>query len=125
MVSQREQDALARQDGTIETGISAIQDTLGCTECHKFRDSGELGNGGPDLTGYFSTEWLTGFISDPNSERFYPDGNNDRMPAFAENPHDPSLNLLTPYEIEMLVRWLRGDNHLLGATSASLQTTEP
>jgi ubiquinol-cytochrome c reductase cytochrome b subunit len=118
LVSQRQQDALARQDGTIETGIIAIQDTLGCTECHKFRDSGELGNGGPDLTGYFSTEWLTGFISDPNSERFYPDGNNDRMPAFAENPHDPSLNLLTPFEIEMLVRWLRGDDRLLGVGSS-------
>ncbi|MEX0820099.1 MAG: cytochrome b N-terminal domain-containing protein [Pirellulaceae bacterium] len=115
---QRELDANTE---LIEEGHTKIVDN--CTDCHTF---GEYeGGAAPDLTGYGSAEWLAAFIANPDHDRFYM-GNNDRMPAFAENEDDPSKNLLTPHEIDMLVRWLRGDDanlHLkLDATKATPAT---
>ena len=83
------------------------------------------------MDGYASAAWLRAFIANPDHARFY-DGNNDRMPAFAANEHDPAANLLTVHEIEMLVRWLRGDDQDLQlklrlerqAGEASRSTTE-
>jgi ubiquinol-cytochrome c reductase cytochrome b subunit len=95
------------QDRVAE-GVRLMTEELGCTDCHRFREEGDLGYG-PDLTGYGSREWLLGMIADPNGERFYPDDRNDRMPAFHPNPHDPGSNLLTRRELEMLVEWLRGE----------------
>jgi ubiquinol-cytochrome c reductase cytochrome b subunit len=88
-------------------GRKAIVETLACIDCHKFGDKGEIGNA-PDLTGYASHDWLTAFISNPADKRFYGD-KNDRMPAFASHPDDPTANRLSPQELSILVSWLRGD----------------
>lgn len=95
-----------------ESLATAIRDTA-CTDCHKFHDAGELGMA-PDLSGYGSREWLLAFISNPAHPRFYGPEGNDRMPAFALTPDRPDQNLLTDQELEMLVRWLRGDDRDLG-----------
>lgn len=47
-------------------------------------------------------------IGNPQHQRFYPDGLNDRMPAFAEDPQHPETNLLSPRELNLLADWLRG-----------------
>ena len=72
-----------------------------------FADEGEVGNA-PDLTGYASREWLTAFLSNPADKRFYGD-KNDRMPAFALHPNDPTANRISPQELAVLVSWLRGE----------------
>lgn len=91
---------------TIEQGRAQIKE-LGCTDCHKFHDHGEPGSA-PELTGYGSYDWLTGMIGNPAHERFYGD-NNDRMPAFAEHQDKPESNIISPANLDLLVRWLRGD----------------
>jgi len=91
----------------IEQGHTLIEE-LGCIDCHKFRDSGDLGTA-PDLTGYGSKEWLTAFISDPSAERFYYEDQNDRMQKFAADPAHPEMNLLNPNELRLIVDWLRGE----------------
>jgi hypothetical protein len=85
-------------------GRELLAGELGCVDCHKFHDQGELGSA-PDLTGYASAEWLTDLISAPNHVRFYSD-RNDRMPSFAADASHPELNLLSPQELSMLVQWL-------------------
>lgn len=90
----------------IARGRELLTAELGCTDCHRFGDTGELGSA-PDLTGYGSREWLVGMISDPAGERFYPNDLNDRMPAFAADPAHPDWNLLTPSDLNLLVDWLR------------------
>ena len=71
---------------SIDEGRELLVSEMGCTDCHRFHDDGELGIA-PDLTGYGSREWLIGFISDPRHERFYGE-NNDRMPAYAPSGDD-------------------------------------
>ena len=93
----------------IEAGKEGMAE-LGCFDCHKFHDEGDLGMA-PDLTNYGSSEWLFALIANPADDRFYPD-TNDRMPAFAEHPDLPEKNLLSSDEITILVRWLRGDDRL-------------
>ncbi len=95
--AQRELDQ--RDQQRIAQGRVAIAETLGCTDCHRFHDAGELGSA-PDLTGYGSREWLIGVIRNPAHERFYGE-NNDRMPAFGKR--------ITDREIGLLADWLRGD----------------
>ncbi len=102
---QKEEDQQARQDGSLAKGRATIADR--CTECHKFGDEGELGEG-PELTGYGSRAWLIDFISNPAHQRFYGE-NNDRMPAFAAYPAVPDRNLLDRAAIEQLADWLRED----------------
>ena len=80
-------------------------DAFSCTDCHKFRGKGNLGNG-PELTGYGSRQWLMGIISDPAHRRFY-GSKNDRMPAYAAAA-DPAKNLLSDEELGILADWLRG-----------------
>lgn len=108
---QQEQDNQARQDGTIEQGIAALSEPINyqtCLDCHDYHGDG--GGSAPDLTGYASDQWLKEFISDPEHERFYgASETNDRMPKFAKFSEDPSKNLLTEREIDLLVRWLRSD----------------
>ncbi|MFP6669577.1 MAG: cytochrome b N-terminal domain-containing protein [Pirellulales bacterium] len=111
LASQRKYDEQARKDGTIDTGIAALSeafDAQSCTDCHQFHGEGE--QAAPDLTGYGSYQWLYEFIANPAHERFYPGKANDRMPAFAESTDDSSQNLLSHHDIDMLVRWLRGDD---------------
>ncbi len=112
LVHQQELDAEADRDGTLAQGREAMVD-VGCIDCHRFHDEGDLGMA-PDLTGYFSYQWLYDFIANPSHERFYDEENNDRMPAFAADSQQPAGNLLTPHEIKMLVQWLRGDRRQLG-----------
>lgn len=92
----------------IVAGRELLSGRLACTDCHKFRDQGELGSA-PDLTGYGSREWLLGMIANPQHERFYAGDRNDRMPAFAEDAEHPEHNPLSPRELKLLVDWLRGD----------------
>ena len=77
---------------------------LGCVNCHRFHGQGDLGSA-PDLTGYCSSNWLSGMISTPNDQRFYGD-RNDRMPAFAADEKHPELNLLSARELNLLVQWM-------------------
>jgi ubiquinol-cytochrome c reductase cytochrome b subunit len=77
-----------------------------CTDCHKFRGKGALGDA-PDLTGYGSSQWIAGIIRNPADKRFY--GKlNDRMPAYAASA-DPLQDTLNPQQIKMLTNWLRGE----------------
>lgn len=111
--SQRADDQKDLAEGRLARGKIAINETFGCTNCHQFHDQGDLGSA-PDLTGYGSADWLRAFISHPSHERFYPGTNpddpafNDRMPNFASSD-DPGQNQLSGHDVEMLVRWLRGD----------------
>jgi ubiquinol-cytochrome c reductase cytochrome b subunit len=90
----------------IEAGRAAMVNDFVCTDCHKFRGDGGLGEA-PDLTGYASGEWLAGIISDPTHLRFYRE-TNDRMPAFAPAGNDAAAPArLTAEELELLVSWLR------------------
>lgn len=93
-------DGFAKDQRDFEADV--LEGALSCNECHALGPAlppaGE--GGGPDLAGYASEQWLRGIITNPGDDRYY--GNrNDRMPAFGEQLRDS--------EIEMLVRWLRGD----------------
>jgi quinol-cytochrome oxidoreductase complex cytochrome b subunit/mono/diheme cytochrome c family protein len=90
--------------GLVTQGRELITGELGCTNCHKFHDQGELGSA-PDLTGYGSRAWLEEFIRNPRDDRFYAD-RNDRMPAFAPRSLPPDHHLLTDRELRLLVDWL-------------------
>jgi ubiquinol-cytochrome c reductase cytochrome b subunit len=103
--SQKEADE--RDAHEIAVGRKLIEE-LTCTDCHKFRNVGDLGTA-PDLTGYGSRAWLTAFIANPAHERFYGKGN-DRMPAFAASKNK-AQNQLSPQNLSLIVRWLRGDWH--------------
>jgi hypothetical protein len=96
----------AKDAAKIEEGRTLLVETFSCTDCHKFQDTGQIGDA-PDLTGYGSKSWLTSIISHPASKRFY-GKKNDRMPSYAESL-DASKNLLDPHSLEMLSDWLRGD----------------
>jgi ubiquinol-cytochrome c reductase cytochrome b subunit len=113
---ERAFDLQAEARGNLQLGRDAITTAIkdqACTDCHKFHDAGDLGSA-PDLTGYGSYEWLRAFIADPAHERFYNEEGNDRMPRFAADSENPQNNLLTEHELDMLVRWLRGDDRALG-----------
>lgn len=81
----------------VREGIRLIKEEVGCVDCHKFSDAGELGYA-PDLTGYGSRSWLIAFISNPEHRRFYPESN-EGMPIFQE-----SLDRRT---IGLIADWLR------------------
>lgn len=123
--------ALPRQAGAdehdqshIAAGRELLVGSLSCTECHRFRDKGELGSA-PDLTGYGSREWLLGMIGNPQHERFYAGDRNDRMPAFAEDAEHSERNLLSPRELNLLVDWLRGDWYEPPASPQPTHKTKP
>ena len=61
---------------------AVLSDDSVCAGCHTYKDV--EGGAALDLNGYMSREWLAAFIANPDHDRFYM-GNNDRMPAFAEN----------------------------------------
>ncbi len=109
--AQVEADKNSQEDGTLEKGKGAIAEaweTASCVDCHKFHDQGELGSA-PDLTGYGSKDWLVRMISDPTHETLYRDAN-DRMPSFGVDPPGAKQSLLAAEEIELLARWLRGED---------------
>jgi mono/diheme cytochrome c family protein len=109
--TQTAADKQAEQDGTIAKGRKALEEAFessSCVDCHKFRDSGDLGSA-PDLTGWASQDWLVRFLSDPAHEAFYRD-TNDRMPAFGKSgPGATKKALLAADEIDLLARWLRAE----------------
>lgn len=109
--SQADLDAQAEEAGTIEEGRTAIVEFPfgggSCIDCHKFGDDGDVGSGAPDLTGYGSLDWLKRFVANPAAEEFYGEGN-DRMPAFLREDH-PDLSLLSDTDLELLLRWMRGE----------------
>jgi len=109
--SQAEADKTAEADGALAKGRKALGEAFessSCVDCHKFRDQGDLGSA-PDLTGWGSKDWLVRFISDPTHEAFYRE-TNDRMPAFGVAPDNSTKKaLLTPAEIDLLARLLRGE----------------
>lgn len=103
--SQRQLDAADAK--RIEEGREHLVEEFSCTDCHKFREKGTLGNA-PDLTGYGSAEWIAAIIRNPADARFY-GKNNDRMPAYASPSGDPAQDTLHPQQIQLLTDWLRGD----------------
>jgi ubiquinol-cytochrome c reductase cytochrome b subunit len=109
--AQAEADKQAEADGTVAKGKAALSESFSsysCTDCHKFHDSGDTGSA-PDLTGWASKDWLARFIADPTHGDFYSE-DNDRMPAFGRQGPGPTIEpLLSPEEIELLSRWLRGE----------------
>jgi ubiquinol-cytochrome c reductase cytochrome b subunit len=106
LVSQR--DADAADEAAISAGRELICGEMDCVSCHRFHQEGDLGSA-PDLTGYGSRDWLLGMIGNPQHERFYNEEHNDRMPAFAKDPMQPQMNLLSPRELSQIVDWLRGE----------------
>ena len=90
----------------IEAGKTLLVDN--CAGCHQTGGEDD-GEDGPDLRDYGTHKWIKEFLANPAHDRFYPE-NNDRMPAFAVDTEDPSRNLLSDHELEMLVRWLRQDD---------------
>ncbi len=92
----------------LQAGAELLAGRLGCTDCHRFHDQGELGSA-PDLTGYGSRDWIIGMMSNPAHPRFYGGNEKDGMPAFAAEPDHPDRNLLTPRELMLLADWLRRD----------------
>ncbi|HZN35054.1 MAG TPA: cytochrome b N-terminal domain-containing protein [Pirellulaceae bacterium] len=108
--SQADEDKKAADDGMLERGRKAMGEAFenqACVECHKFRDAGDVGSA-PVLTGWASKDWLVRFISDPTHDDFYR-ATNDRMPSFGKDPRGPKQPLLSPEQIELLARWLRGE----------------
>jgi ubiquinol-cytochrome c reductase cytochrome b subunit len=101
-------DAAAIKEGRPLVGAAGA---FGCTDCHKFRKEGHLGDA-PDLTGYGSRPWLIDIISNPAERRFY-GKKNDRMPAYAPSD-DPAGNLLSPRDLGLLADWLRGEWYVEG-----------
>ena len=103
----RSQKQLDERDAAkIDAGRKLIADDSKCGGCHKFRDGGN--EGGPDLTGYGSREWLSQFISNPAHERFYGE-KNDRMPAFVAHAAGSPQNILSQQKLDLIVDYLRGD----------------
>ncbi len=124
---QHEQDAQLVKDGSLEKGRAAVTKAINeqaCTDCHKFHSAGELGSA-PDLTGYGSREWLRAFIADPQHARFYGEKGNDRMPSFALHADNPRQNLLGDHDLDMLVRWLRGDDRELRVKTPPADSGKP
>ncbi|HZL91779.1 MAG TPA: hypothetical protein VFB96_25635, partial [Pirellulaceae bacterium] len=108
--AQAEADKKAQEDGTLAKGKSAMAetwDTASCIDCHKFRDE-EDASDAPVLTGYGTKDWIVKMITDPSHESFYGESN-DRMPSFGVDPPGAKQALLTAEEIDLVARWLRGE----------------
>jgi mono/diheme cytochrome c family protein len=90
-----------------------------CSECHTLEHPEILPGAGlvpaPDLTGHGSEEWLSAFIRNPSDARFYGD-QNDRMPGFEKR--------LSADQIQLLVRWMRGDWYELGQEAGAAGAAE-
>ncbi len=105
LAHQRQADE--KDQAQIEMGRELFESEFACTDCHSLASEDGYVDG-PNLGGYGSAQWLTQFINNP--EHFYGATGNDRMPAFAAH-EDVSKNQLSNHEIDMLVRWIRGDDN--------------
>ena len=93
-----------RDKNIIEEGFDLLEGKpFSCTKCHDVQSQEYEDTDGPDLTSYGSRSWMLAFLHDPNHVRFYPDGLNDRMPAFGKDEK------LTRRQMERIVDWLRGE----------------
>jgi quinol-cytochrome oxidoreductase complex cytochrome b subunit/mono/diheme cytochrome c family protein len=103
----------SKEKDLLAAGQALIADSNNCTQCHHWRGDENKNSSVPDLEGYASPEWLRAFIANPSHERFYGESKdlegNDRMPAFAKNADTDNGNTMTRKELDLLVRWLRGD----------------
>lgn len=79
----------------LASGREAFDD-LECSSCHELAPEEE--GGAPNLNGYGSDEWLTGFLRHPDAELYYGEGN--EMPSF--EPHE-----LTDEDVTAVITWLR------------------
>jgi ubiquinol-cytochrome c reductase cytochrome b subunit len=100
------QRAIDVRDAKIIKEGRKLLDDFSCTDCHKYRDMGKLGDA-PDLTGYGSSRWTAAMIGNPKSKRFF-GAKNDRMLSYAET-NDPAKNILNEQAIRYLSDWLRGE----------------
>jgi quinol-cytochrome oxidoreductase complex cytochrome b subunit/mono/diheme cytochrome c family protein len=103
--SQTDSDKQAGADGMIEKGKEGFETAFefeSCADCHSY-----AGDGVPDLAGWGSKDWLKEFIANPAEDKFYGESN-DRMPAF-RNKAEAHRNLLSDEELDLVVRWLRGE----------------
>jgi len=98
----------ANDQDLIAKGQALIANGDHCAQCHHWRGDENKESSVPDLEGYANAEWLRSFIANPSHPRFYGD-DNDRMPAFAKNADTDNGNTLTRKELDLLVRWLRGE----------------
>ncbi len=94
-------DADQRDETLIVQGRELLKGASACTECHAFQKPDPDATG-PDLTGWASREWLTGFITNPAHEKFY-GKKNDRMPKFGDQ------KILDAQAIGLVADWLRGE----------------
>lgn len=87
-----------------------------CADCHKLGDIPSVGEvpNAPELTGYGSDQWLRSFILDPGSDRFY--GAHNEMPPYKGGR-------ITEQQLELLLRWMRGDWYEPGARGESETTS--
>lgn len=105
--AQAEADAAAKGDGTLDKGKAAFGEAVfSCTNCHKWGDAGE--EGGPQLAGWGSRDWVKQMIADPAHASLYGTGN-DRMPRFAVPSGPGKGRLLADDDIDLLAKWLRGE----------------
>jgi ubiquinol-cytochrome c reductase cytochrome b subunit len=113
--SQAEIDA--RDAELIDKGRELIA-SVGCTDCHKFRDNGDLGSY-PDLTGWGSREWLIEMIANPAGDRHYVHLSEDvqKMPAFQDRLSEETIGLIAD--------WLRGEWPGRTEPTASSQPVAP
>lgn len=98
----------AKDKDLIAKGQALIANSDHCAQCHHWRGGENKDSSVPDLENYASADWLRAFIANPSHVRFYGE-DNDRMPAFAKNADTDNGNTLTRKELDLLVRWLRGD----------------
>ena len=95
--------------------VNDLFSLLTCGQCHvTYEPDMKPVIQAPDLRGYLSRDWLIGFISDPESKRFYGppvagrNSGNDAMPAHFR---DAAAAVMSMTEIEILTDWLRGNWH--------------
>ncbi|GAA4423717.1 cytochrome b N-terminal domain-containing protein [Bremerella cremea] len=94
-----------------------------CAMCHNYDAESDYGDA-VDLNGFGSRQWLMDFISNPSAARFYGD-NNDRMPAFNEDPHNEVSNRIARRDLEIIVDWLRTDWYEPQPAPAGAEYEEP
>jgi ubiquinol-cytochrome c reductase cytochrome b subunit len=104
-------DLIAKGKEFFEVGNDEISES--CASCHAMHAKGDAqplegGGSGPDLTGYGSAKWLTGFVNNPGAKEHY--GKRNRMPGFEKR--------MTTEETRLLVDWMQGNWYKPKAESA-------
>jgi ubiquinol-cytochrome c reductase cytochrome b subunit len=102
-------DKALAEKGKVLFGEGTDASPESCFSCHKFKsedayfkDLGDSGDSGPDLTAYASSRWLTDFIKNPGHKQFY--GEDNAMVPFQGKLTDEELDQIVVW---MLKRWAR------------------